>query len=285
MDFKKLECFIALYEEKNFSRAADNMFMAQSSFSAQIKALEEELGVILVNRDNRRDVHFTKEGITFYDYAVATRDGYRSIRNQLLSSSLNPIKNIGLFYSSRLDNWTRKISMHNEKNPSDSFGILFSYGQEKINQLIYGDIFITLSLRNPELEKQGFHFVHCYYDYESIGVPYSHPLAAKEELNADDLRNVTIQSIHPDRTKADIEVIRTLINKYGLNPTHFSYQNRIGDLHFLLKTSNSVIMMPTDLMPENCKILPLKFDPCFKFEYGWYYKEMNEDVQWVLDNL
>ena len=73
MDFKKLECFIALYEEKNFSRAADNMFMAQSSFSSQIKALEEELGVVLVNRDNKRDVHFTKEGSSFYEYAVATQ--------------------------------------------------------------------------------------------------------------------------------------------------------------------------------------------------------------------
>ena len=92
MDFKKLECFIALYEEKNFSRAADNMFMAQSSFSSQIKALEEELGVVLVNRDNKRDVHFTKEGSSFYEYAVATLNGYKNIRNQLRNSSSNSIK-------------------------------------------------------------------------------------------------------------------------------------------------------------------------------------------------
>lgn len=285
MDFKKLECFIALYEEKNFSRAADNMFMAQSSFSSQIKALEEELGVVLVNRDNKRDVHFTKEGSSFYEYAVATLNGYKNIRNQLRNSSSNSIKNIGLFYSSRLDNWTRKISHHNEKEPSNSFGILFSYGREKIEQLIHGDVFISLSYHNPELDKLGFQFRHCYYDYEAIGIPYSHPLAEKENFSIEDLKNTTIQVITPERTKIDQNAIHVMINKYGISPNNFHYQNRIGDLHFSIKTSNSVILMPADLMPDNCKIVPLKSDPYFKLEYGWYFKELTDNVQWVLDNL
>ena len=127
--------------------------------------------------------------------------------------------------------------------------------------------------------------MHCYYDYEAIGIPYSHPLAEKENLNIEDLKTTTIQVITPERTKVDLSAIHTMINKYGLSPHNFHYQNRIGDLHFSIKTSNSVILMPVDLMPENCKIVPLKSDPGFKLEYGWYFKELNENVQWVLDNL
>lgn len=52
-----------------------------------------------------------------------------------------------------------------------------------------------------------------------------------------------------------------------------------------MKTENAVIMMPADLMPESCKIIKLKFDDGFKLDYGWYYKEMNDDVKWVLENL
>lgn len=37
MDFKKLECFIALYEEKNFSRAADNMFRPNPHLVPKLK--------------------------------------------------------------------------------------------------------------------------------------------------------------------------------------------------------------------------------------------------------
>lgn len=285
MDFKKLECFIALYEEKNFSRAAEKMFMAQSSFSSQIKTLEEELNRTLVNRENRRDVQFTKEGDLFYDYSLKTINEYYEIQKQLRNLSLNPIKNIGLFYSSRLDNWTRKISLYNEKSPSNRFGIIFSYGKEKSNQICNGDVFIALSIRNPKLEQLGFHFVHSYYDYEALGVPYSHPLAEKDKLTAEDLKNITIHCIHPNRTKADTEIINTLITKYGLKQSNFNFLNKIGELHFTIKTNNSIIMMPTDLLPENCKIIPLTFDSCFKIEYGWYYKEMDENVKWVLENL
>ena len=49
MDIEYLREFIKLAEERNFSRAARSLFISQSTLSKHIAALEEELGVDVVN--------------------------------------------------------------------------------------------------------------------------------------------------------------------------------------------------------------------------------------------
>ena len=65
---RDLRAFIALSEQKNFTRAAEQCFLSQSAFSAQIRALEEELGVQLFTRSTRR-VELTAEGQVFAESA------------------------------------------------------------------------------------------------------------------------------------------------------------------------------------------------------------------------
>ena len=64
----KLEYLIALSAEKNFGRAAERCAVAQPSFSAGIRALEEALGVPLVIRSSRFQC-FTPEGEVVLDWA------------------------------------------------------------------------------------------------------------------------------------------------------------------------------------------------------------------------
>ncbi|MFM0156927.1 LysR substrate-binding domain-containing protein [Paraburkholderia sediminicola] len=64
MEFKDLQCFVALVEELNFTRAAARAHMAQPPFSARIKRLEGEIGVRLFDRTNK-SVCLTDAGATF----------------------------------------------------------------------------------------------------------------------------------------------------------------------------------------------------------------------------
>ena len=61
MNLKELEYLIAVDDERHFHRAAEKCFVSQPTLSGQLKKLEDELGVLLVERNNRQ-VSMTEVG-------------------------------------------------------------------------------------------------------------------------------------------------------------------------------------------------------------------------------
>jgi LysR family hydrogen peroxide-inducible transcriptional activator len=61
MNLRELEYLVAVAEERHFHKAAERCFVSQPTLSGQLKKLEEELGVLLVER-TRRQVVMTDVG-------------------------------------------------------------------------------------------------------------------------------------------------------------------------------------------------------------------------------
>jgi len=61
MELYQLRTFVAVAEEGHLTRAAEKLFISQPAVSAHVKALEEELGVVLFVR-SARGMQLTREG-------------------------------------------------------------------------------------------------------------------------------------------------------------------------------------------------------------------------------
>jgi len=69
MDIRQLRYFLAVATERNFSRAAERLHMAQPPLSRQIQQLEQEVGAELFDRGSR-PMALTEAGRLFYEHAI-----------------------------------------------------------------------------------------------------------------------------------------------------------------------------------------------------------------------
>ncbi|WP_153795327.1 LysR family transcriptional regulator, partial [Paenibacillus polymyxa] len=82
MEFRQLQYTLQIAAEKNFSRAAEKLHIAQPSLSQQLSKLEKELGVLLFQR-NTSTVELTHAGASFVEKAKKIVDAVEQLRQEM----------------------------------------------------------------------------------------------------------------------------------------------------------------------------------------------------------
>lgn len=82
MEFRQLQYAIQIAAERNFSRAADKLHIAQPSLSQQLSKLEKELGVLLFKRSTN-SVELTYAGSVFVEKAQQIIDMADQLRREM----------------------------------------------------------------------------------------------------------------------------------------------------------------------------------------------------------
>lgn len=86
MELRHLRYFVAVADRLNFRQAAEQLHVTQPALSAQIKSLEAELGVRLLER-NTRQVRLTDAGAVLLEHARRLLDGSREAVHATLEAA------------------------------------------------------------------------------------------------------------------------------------------------------------------------------------------------------
>ena len=97
MDLRQIRYFVAVATTRNFTRAAEQMHIAQPPLSRQIQQLEDELGVQLLQR-NSRPVRLTEAGRLFYEQALQVLHRVDQMKNSARQLGRNQRQLISIAY-------------------------------------------------------------------------------------------------------------------------------------------------------------------------------------------
>src|SRR5699024_1100693 len=82
MELRQLQYVVQIAIEKNFSRAAEKLHIAQPSLSQQLSKLEQEIGVMLFRRSTN-SVEVTHAGKLFIDQAQKVLDIVEQMKQEM----------------------------------------------------------------------------------------------------------------------------------------------------------------------------------------------------------
>ncbi len=184
MNLQFVRYFLTLSQTKNFSRAAEKMNVVQSTFSAGIKKLEEQLDVQLFYRD-KRNVRLTPEGEQLLGMAKDLMDAWNRIEitfNHLENKELT----VGLLKNILMEAVIPKFNRFKAQFPQYSIRIREGDAGELKTQLKTGELDCAIvkedSMGDPALS---YHFL--YEERLMLTLPPNHALAKRSKISVREL--------------------------------------------------------------------------------------------------
>lgn len=188
MNIKQLEYFVAVAENLNFTRAAEQFFISQTAITQQIKSLEEYLGVQLFIR-SKRHVELTPAGSGFLkeSRAIINRTKDAVYRTRLISTGLTGSLNIGFVKGYEKTDFPHILQKFHFKYPNIFLSLIRENADDIYDKIIDGslDIAFNILFETPNLTNLEYKFIKN-YPLNAV-VSSDHPLAHKKSIKRADL--------------------------------------------------------------------------------------------------
>lgn len=183
MEFRHLRYFVAVAEERSFSRAAEKLHLSQPPLSRQIRDLEAALGVKLLER-NRQGVRLTRLGTVVLARARALiRDADRfKAEAKVLEQETHEELRIGYAPSPTALIISKVLAKYHELAPGGRITLQDLTHTEMLLGLKTKKLHAALTLRPRQQEMRGLRFETISRHAVGIICPLKSPLAGADTI-------------------------------------------------------------------------------------------------------
>ena len=219
MELRHVRYFLAVAEHLNFSKAAQQLHIAQPPLSRQIRQLEDDLGVSLFVR-NKRSVQLTKAGRVFLDEArkLVMQAGHATEAARHAQKGESGFVRIGI--ASGLGGAvSRVVADHSKRFPSVNFEYKDVFSSAQSGLLNKREI--DVGFLRPPIDQVNLDCKLLFEEEFVVILPPSHRLARRKSLRLKEIADEPLIIFDRSFSSGLYDTILGLYSRQGLTP-HFA---------------------------------------------------------------
>ena len=192
MTTKQIDYCIELARTLNFSRAADNMFVSQPTFSYQIRLLEEEIGFAIFERSGR-GAALTPAGAQFVAFLAGMREDLKRAieQGQNFSARYRDSVTISLMVRQAVYFLPEAMRLFGETHPEVQITPVFQY-ENGVEAFLRNEVDILFALKEQTKHIPGISAHDLFESRIYLIADKNDPLAAKNLIREEDLYGRTL---------------------------------------------------------------------------------------------
>ncbi len=192
MTTKQIDYCIELARTLNFSRAAENMFVSQPTFSYQIKLLEEEIGFTIFERSGK-GASLTPAGAQFVAFLAGMREDLKRAveQGQNFSARYRDSISISMMVRQAVYFLPEAIRLFAQTNPEVQITPLFQY-ENGVESFLRNEVDILFALREQTKQIPGIHVHELFESHIYLIAQRDDPLAEKNRIFEENLYGRTL---------------------------------------------------------------------------------------------
>lgn len=182
MDLRRLRYFIAVAEAGNISKAAQKIFLTQPALSRQIKALEDEIGQPLLERQ-AHSVRLTPTGEALLIEARDLLQHADQALERVRACGQSLRLRVGYAPSLASGLLSYAVESFTQKHSGIGVELFDASSLEMLEGLQDGTLDVAITVA-PERDTRGLHWCPLTHVRWQLAVSLSHPLATASEVSA-----------------------------------------------------------------------------------------------------
>ena len=243
MDLILFYYFSMLAKYKNFSIAAEEVYLSQSSLSKRIKSLEDKLGVELFIR-YPRSIELTKAGQALLPYAQnIARELDVMKRNVGAMADADSVLRISAISFLSYYGVTARIASYINENPNAAVGIKEMSSDLGLSLLQDGKVDAVMMFHAGPLG--GAYDIYPMAEEEMVAIMNKdHVLSDRDAVTLGDLESQELILISEHDEPFFHDFVVGELKREGYRPRLHKYRVWIGAIETILKQSQSVALLP-----------------------------------------